>query len=175
MYLQYDIYDSPVPASFLRAAPPIPPGSALPSSPDRNHALQLDEYMALVLTSEISHRTNSVVHGGTLEIETLDDQHITLDVVAKTAFSSHRRDSLKHEYSIYHLLASKGVKGIPTVLGLFNDIEDGPSLLVTTNAGLPIPDENKVISAAARYVSSVYCFRAIFSKGYQAGRIYYQL
>ena len=66
--------------------------------------------MTLVLSSELAHGAT-----GTQE------EHVfqVLDVVAKLAFTDEdQRERLKHEFSIYCHLASKGVKNIPMLLGL---------------------------------------------------------
>jgi len=46
---------------------------------------------------------------------------------------------------MYRHLDSKGVKGIPTVLGLFVDPEDGPSALVLTHGGESIFNRSQEI------------------------------
>ena len=143
MYLQFGIYDSPVPATFVRAIPsPFVKPAPLMSS---------NEYMTLVLSSELAQGATGVVHGGTLEMETLE-QRISLDIVAKLAFGEDQRENLKHEFSTYCHLASKGVKNLPTLLGLFEDVEDGALALLLTPAGVPIVNKGQ-LSASAQYAS----------------------
>jgi hypothetical protein len=130
MYLQFSIYDSPAPAPFGRVIPP-PLVNPTPS-------MSPNEYMTLALSSELAQGAIGVVHGGRLEMETLE-QRIFLDVVAKLAFSEDQQEHLKHEFSIYCHLASKGAKDIPTLLGTFEDVEDGALALLLTPAGVPVP------------------------------------
>ncbi len=64
LYLQYDIYDSPIPASFLRSAPPIMAHTRRPFSPRALHSYGLEECLTIVLTSEIGQGATGVVHRG---------------------------------------------------------------------------------------------------------------
>ena len=103
----------------------------------------------LVITSEIAEGAIGVVHGGVLEIES-SGPCLFLDVVVKLAFTYRQQDSLKHEYSIYQHLVSKRVRGIPTPLGLFNSLGDGPSALLMTHSSVRI--DSGMLSTAARSV-----------------------
>ena len=143
MYLRFAIYDSPVPATFVRV---IPPPFVNPTP-----AIFPNEYMTLVFSSELAQGATGVVHGGTLEMETVE-LHTFLDVVAKLAFSEDRREHIRHEFSIYRHLVSKGVKNIPTLLGLFKDVEDGALALLLTPAGVPVVNKGQ-LSASAKYAS----------------------
>jgi len=73
IYLQYDVYDSPVPSSFLRSAPPIVADPKFPTPPLSTRAISTyapEECLTIVLTSEIGRGTTGVVHHGTLKLET---------------------------------------------------------------------------------------------------------
>jgi hypothetical protein len=140
IHFQYGIYNSPIPAPFIRAVPVISHVLATPSapsSPQRRQVLQATERLLLVVTSEIATGATGVVHGGTLEVE-LPGQCLTLEVVSKFAFTDQQQEDLAHEHSIYRYLISKGVTGIATPLGLFNSFEDGPSALLMTYNGIPL-------------------------------------
>src|SRR6266566_3220064 len=95
LYLRYDIYDSQVPASFLRSAPSIMTHtrSQTPFSPRAPQSCGLEDCLTIVLTSEIGRGVTGVVHRGTLELEICDGV-MPLDVVVKLAFSSEQRDAL---------------------------------------------------------------------------------
>jgi hypothetical protein len=143
VYLRFGIYDSPVPATFVRVTPPpfVKPTPLM--SPNG--------CMTLVVSSELAQGATGVVHGGTLEMKTLE-QRISLDIVAKLAFGEDQRENLKHEFSTYCHLTSKGVKNIPTLLGLFEDVEDGALALLLTPAGVPIVNKGQ-LSTSAQYAS----------------------
>ena len=66
MHFQYGIYDSPVPAAFIRAVAPLP---TPPPSSQRRRVFQAAERLVLVITSEIGTGVTGVVHSGTLEVE----------------------------------------------------------------------------------------------------------
>jgi hypothetical protein len=71
LYLQYGIYNSPIPAVFVRSAPSITTGtrvSAPPLCPRAISSSQLKDCLTIVLTSEVGRGTTGVVHRGTLEV-----------------------------------------------------------------------------------------------------------
>jgi len=151
--LQYDMYDSPTPAAFLRSAAAI-------TEDRRNSALlyprdianyRAEDCHSVTLVSEIGRGATGVVHRGMLDVES-SCGFMTLGVVVKLAFDKEQRVALKNEYEIYRLLRSKRiVNGIATVLGLFDDFEGGPSALVMLDAGESLGPERS-LSAAERWV-----------------------
>jgi hypothetical protein len=153
LYLQYGIYDSAVPASFLRSAPSITAHTQCTYSlpfPRAVHSYGLEECLTIVLTSEIGHGTTGVVHRGILKPE-LWDNVMPLDVVVKLAFNSEQRDALKSEYEVYRCLKSKGVhQGIARALGIFDDCEDCACALVLLYAGVPISEFPSKLSVSDR-------------------------
>jgi hypothetical protein len=104
IYLQYDVYDSPIPSSFLRSAP-IMANPKFPTPPLSSQAISTygpEECMIIiVLTSEIGRGTTSVVHRGTLKLET-SGLYAPLDVVVKLGFDNEQQD--RSEYEVYHSL-----------------------------------------------------------------------
>ena len=134
MHFSYGIYSSPVPAAFTRVLALM---ATPPPSPQLQRVPQADE-LVLVITSEIGTGAIGIVHGGTLEVK-LSGQLVSLDIVAKLAFSRYQKERLAHEYEIYLYLSSKHIRGIPTLLGLFTSIDgDGPSALLLTYNGVSI-------------------------------------
>ncbi|KAK2467451.1 hypothetical protein APHAL10511_000306 [Amanita phalloides] len=107
LYLQYGVYDSPIPASFLRSAPQIMARTKCPFSPRAIRTCGPEECMTIVLTSELGRGATGVVHRGTLNLD-LQGVAMALDVVVKLAFDTEQRDALKSEYKIYRHLRSKG-------------------------------------------------------------------
>jgi hypothetical protein len=155
LYLRYGVYDSPVPATFIRSAPSIWPISqhlTSPTSPDIIDSALLEDYLSIVLTSEIGKGGTGVVLGGNLEVEATNGC-VPLDVVVKLAFTHVQQDLLRNEYEIYHQLYSRGVvKGIPTAFGFFNDYEGGPSALIMSFAGVSLATEPKQLLFYEQYV-----------------------
>ena len=136
--LRYDIYDSLIPASFLRSAPSIMAYTSPPFSPRAIHSCGLEDCLTIILTSEIGQGVTGVVHRGTLEPE-LCDGVMPLDVVVKLAFDSEQRDALRSEYEVYHHLKSKEVhQGIATALGIFDDYEGCACALVLLYEGITL-------------------------------------
>ena len=152
LYLQYGVYDSPIPASFIRSAPPL--------SPQAIHTYTPNECLSIVLTSEIGQGATGKVHRGTLKLNN-EDRFVPLDVVVKLAFNSQQWDMLRTEYKTYHHLQSKGVvRGLTTTLGFFDDTEDGPCALVMLYAGDSLFDKPEcILSVSDWYVSQTWaCF-----------------
>ncbi|KAF7330686.1 RIO-like kinase [Mycena sanguinolenta] len=61
-------------------------------------------------------------------------------IVAKAAYQSLASDRLLHEFAVYDLL--RGLQGvvIPSLFGLYRNLDDGSSILVTSYAGLTLED-----------------------------------
>ncbi|EDR15291.1 uncharacterized protein LACBIDRAFT_301371 [Laccaria bicolor S238N-H82] len=164
MYLQYDVYDSPVPASFIRSLSlPMPPNCPSSLSSPRNHTHGLDECITVVLTSEIGRGATGVALRGTLTPENMEGAG-ALDVVVKLAFDDEERDSLKKEYNLYLHLRSEGVqRGITPIIGFFDDDADGLACaLVMLYAGVPISDLGRNLTAteckaALSTLESIHC------------------
>ncbi|KAK2459413.1 hypothetical protein APHAL10511_008568 [Amanita phalloides] len=99
LYLRYGIYDSPVPATFLRSTS-IMAHTRGPTPPFTLRGIRTcgpEECMTIVITSEIGHGATGVVHRSTLELD----------------------------LEVYRRLRSKEVcRGIATTLGYFDDSED---------------------------------------------------
>lgn len=77
-----------------------------------------------------------MVHRATLELVTADRSTYAYDAVIKLAFSTEQQGRLRHEYSIFaHLTRSGVISGIPTVLGLFEDMEGGPLVMIMNYGG----------------------------------------
>jgi hypothetical protein len=62
-------------------------------------------------------------------------QEWCIRVVAKTAFTSDAKEALKHEAAVYESFREAKVNGVPTLLGLFDDLDDSIHVLVTTDVG----------------------------------------
>jgi hypothetical protein len=160
LFLQYGIYDSSNPSTFIRSLPtgqaPIP----LPSREIvRSH--KLEECLTVVLKSEIGHGATDEVLRGTLEVEA-SEGCVLLDVAVKLALSSEQCAALRNEYAAYQQLRLKAVtSGITAPLGLFYDVdpEGGPSALVMPYAGVPLHEMPELILPYShRCVTIVYYY-----------------
>lgn len=83
---------------------------------------------------------------------------ILLDIAVKFALTSGQRDALRNEYEVYRVLRLNGIcTGITIPLGLFDDIEGGPSILVMPFKGSPITPMHELDSPSShRYVGFFY-------------------
>ncbi|KAF9464919.1 hypothetical protein BDZ94DRAFT_1307629 [Collybia nuda] len=105
--MQYGVYNSPSPSYFLRSG-----------------RLQSDNTVPLGL-----------VHEATLKYLADGGKVCSMSVVVKFSLEPDRQKRLRHEYTIYEHLASSHVKGVPHVIGLFEDHNSDMLALVMTHAG----------------------------------------
>ena len=152
LYLQYGVYDSPVPSTFVRCGPI---GQAIPlPSYETVKNYQLEECLTIVLTSEIGKGATGDVLRGTLEVEA--STCVSLDVAVKLALARRQRDALRNEYKIYHRLRSSGVTaGIITPLGLFDEVEDGACALVMPYVGIPLAEMPELVLPISHQCSAI--------------------
>lgn len=159
LYLQYDIYDSPRPSTFIRASPN---GDTVPRpSPQTVQNYCLEECLSIVLKSEIGHGATGQVLRGTLSVEGSKSASVLLDIVVKLALGSERGNALRNEYKIYHLMKKSGITtGIIFPLGLFDEVEGGASALVMPYVGTPLATRPEfVLSPSYQCSTFSYYFR----------------
>lgn len=137
VYLDYGVYGSSTPTSLFRLEPSSPPlrNSDPPLPPKAKRSYSPHEYITLIVGRNFAYGATGIIHDAKLELKTKDGQLLVHDVVVKLAFDPTHRQKLWHEYSIYHRLASKGVSGILTAVGVYESKEDGVSALVMTRGG----------------------------------------
>ena len=155
LFLQYGIYDSTNPSTFIRSLPTGQAPNPLPSR-ETIRSYKLKECLTIVLKSEIGHGATGKVLRGTLEVEA-SVGCVLLDVAVKLALSSEQCTALRNEYATYHQLRLKAVtSGITAPLGLFYDVhpEGGPSALVMPYAGVPLDEKpGLILPYSHRYVA----------------------
>lgn len=105
-----------------------------------------DSHLLLVLTSRLGHGAMGVTHGGF--VHTKKHRHPTLKIAAKLAFTDEQQEDVAYEHTVYAHLKSKGVRGIPTVYGIFHDaeLEKGPSCLLMSHAGISLRNRNPFLN-----------------------------
>ncbi|KAF5369652.1 hypothetical protein D9615_010246 [Tricholomella constricta] len=121
--LRYGVYNSPAPASFVR------------SKTRRKTRYKSDEYLSIILTSEIASGATGVAHVAELKV-LVAGRTLSSAAVVKLAFEPEQIQRLRHEFSIFQHLKSRGVvEGIPFIFGLFEDVETDALALVMTHVG----------------------------------------
>jgi hypothetical protein len=147
------MYDTGHPELFLRAPPPNSDDDETPlaSTPIPELAVSQDASLLLFLNSELGHGNTGVVHGGVLEIQT-EAKRSRLPIAAKFSFSDDQRERLQCEWSALVHLTSQGVKGIPTLLGIFHNpkVPTGPLCLLTRHVGVSLRKSRTSITSAQR-------------------------
>jgi len=131
---------SEAPAVFMRMAPALHADiDPLPSTTGRQLGSQKKEYKPnMYISAEIMERVGKGAIGVAYraKIRYLADSVMEWDAVIKLAFFPHQKKQLRHEYSVYESLSASHVNGIPSVLGLFEDVmTDGPLGLVMNYGG----------------------------------------
>lgn len=119
---------------------------ALRSPPKQHLASKSFSNATVVLTSDLGEGGTGIVHGGQLFVNTGGDE-VALNIAVKLSFNNDQQDMLRDEYLCLSELHSRGVAGIPTVLGYYDSIdENGPTMLVMLNAGVDLDDNKRLIS-----------------------------
>ena len=165
LHFFYDIYDSPHPATFHRifdepkeaagpAEPPTPPPS--PGRETTPPSERIEPSVHITVHSELRPGSTGIVHIGTMAV---DPSGPTAKVAVKLAFSRDEKSQLMNEHRVYSHLHSRGVEGIPRVIGLFVDEEpllgaEGPHALVMTYAGVSLFRRYKLASDSVKLVVS---------------------
>ncbi|KAJ7173339.1 hypothetical protein C8R46DRAFT_1082510 [Mycena filopes] len=173
--IQYGVYDSPVPASFIRSAPSLAGLSmdapfTLP--PVKRHYHE-SEYITLTLTSELGSGATGIAHAAILHVTTKDGKTLEEDVVVKVAFLAEQQQRMRHEYETYRRLAKFSVEGVPKIFGLFDDLEGGTVVLVMSPCGdclwklRPNPKDTKVTLSPEQRAQFIAILQDIHRAGVQ--------
>jgi hypothetical protein len=121
-----EVYNSPAPSSFLRV------GSSLL----HEKTSKPQDYMMVTLDFELGTGATGTAHTATLELPGSDGKtHTTDNAVVKLAFDDNQRERLRHELSIYEHLKGLNVRGVPMIIGLFQDLETSTLALIMNNVG----------------------------------------
>jgi hypothetical protein len=161
LYFRYGVYDSPIPSTFLRqpVKPEFDEYRMYPRQANANaHHLEEDRNCTIILTSEAHSESERTVHFGTLGIDT--EGSPMLSVAVKVASVDYERKRLRKEHNIYSHLHAQGVKGIPTVLGFFDDFDEEASCLVMLHCGRPLSDMKALIPSSTQYVNTFLIYAA---------------
>jgi hypothetical protein len=136
LHLHYDIYDTISPELFLRTSFASSGDDDTPHPPIHETDVSQNTVLLLFLNSELGHGNTGVVHGGILEIQT-EDRTLRQPIAAKLSFSDEQRERLQDEWLVLTHLASQGVEGIPTLLGMFHNpnVATGPLCLLMGHVG----------------------------------------
>ncbi|KAJ7065562.1 hypothetical protein C8F01DRAFT_1366523 [Mycena amicta] len=137
-HLQYDIYHSRAPASFIRANLCLEHGKGrkLGKIPSIKRAYKPHEYFEIILGSQLGDGAVGIVHGAMARVTTKDGETLVEEnLVVKLAFRHQPQERMRYEYKVYTRLAEHGVTGVPKVYGLFEDLEGGAIALLMSNCG----------------------------------------
>ncbi|KAJ7065533.1 hypothetical protein C8F01DRAFT_1366508 [Mycena amicta] len=137
-HLQYDIYHSRAPASFIRATPCLEHGKGRKPGkvPSIKRAYKPHEYFEIILGSKLGDGAVGIVHGAMARVTTKDGETLVEEnLVVKLAFRHQPQERMRYEYTVYTRLAEHCVTGVPKVYGLFEDLEGGAIALLMSNCG----------------------------------------
>ncbi|KAG6823554.1 hypothetical protein H0H93_003437, partial [Arthromyces matolae] len=94
--------------------------------------------MSVVLTSKLATGAIGDAHYAQIEL-LINGCARRTSAVVKLALQKQEIDYMRHEFTIYQHLYKCGVtKGIPSVLGFFEDIESGAAALIMSYVGKSI-------------------------------------
>jgi hypothetical protein len=88
---------------------------------------------SLCLTQKLGTGTIGEAWRGVFSVEL--ESKTVLDVVAKVGWFKDSPEHFRREAKIYDILQKQDLKGVPVLIGLFDDISDRVPILVTTYAG----------------------------------------
>ena len=137
--------NSPSPAAFIRRGRGIAPG--IPCSnialwksktEPRAEEYQAHKYFELYLAPDFNSGATGQVHRATIRMTLLGGRLLSSPAIVKVAFHDLQRERLRHEYIVYKHLADKGVESVASIYGLFEDIDDGSSALIMSDAGISL-------------------------------------
>ncbi|KII83381.1 hypothetical protein PLICRDRAFT_180463 [Plicaturopsis crispa FD-325 SS-3] len=152
MHFKYDLYDTVNPGIFFRGIrlnSAVDTSSPPPTTPVTRFSK--DDRILLVLTSELGEGAVGVVHGGVVRVESSHRKTTELKIAAKLAFTPRQQKALIHEMEVYKRLSSKGVEGVPKILGEWHDADEGgPSCVIMSHAGLSLRDRGGKITPEQR-------------------------
>ncbi|KAF9556378.1 kinase-like protein [Agrocybe pediades] len=165
--LNYGIYCSPAPATFLRLTPSCVPGLSRDFRPSSKTKFRSTEYMDFTLLEPIGEGAVGVVHQATVSLTLANGQVMRHRVIVKLAFTREQREKLRHEYEVYSHLAKVGhVEGIVEVHGLFEDPDSSTLALVMEDGGQSLSQLNEVEVDRANKVTGddrMSCLKALKS------------
>ncbi|KAJ7689584.1 hypothetical protein B0H17DRAFT_1134917 [Mycena rosella] len=130
IYVNYGIFNSSGPASFVHTIPSLVAGPAKSAY----NIDDIDEYFDISPDSEISAGAAGIAHEATLRVTSTDGGPL-LENVVKVAFLAEQQKRMRHEHAIYRHMAESHVKGIPEVYGIFEDLEGGAMVLIMSACG----------------------------------------
>ncbi|KAF9556317.1 hypothetical protein CPC08DRAFT_752574 [Agrocybe pediades] len=145
--LDYDIFCSPAPSSFVRVEPPCLPGPPEPVSKGRSRRqtgprfpikprCEAHKYAVLTLEDQVGSGAVGVVHPALVNMKLSSGETLQATLMLKLAFTEAQKKKLRNEYRIYSRVAEKSVvEGIVGVHGLFSDPESGALALLMDFGG----------------------------------------
>ncbi|KAJ7654623.1 hypothetical protein DFH06DRAFT_1474522 [Mycena polygramma] len=169
--LEYGIYNSITPSSFLRSGPSLFP-DVFPKPPRRSKASYAPtEYVTVTLGPVLNSGATGVIHQAALELNTRDGQVLTQNIVVKLALHSDQQERMRHEFSVYKRLAASKVSGIPKIFGLFDDIEGAASLMIMNHCGRSLAQTHLLEDKTNVHVSAAEkaAFLAVIDAIHKAG------
>ncbi|KAF4623677.1 hypothetical protein D9613_001512 [Agrocybe pediades] len=151
--LDYDVYCSPAPSTFLRIGPACVsrPAAAkghsqsrpMPRFPVKSRC-EAHEYALLTLAKPIGSGAVGVAHPAFLTLKLKSGDTLEASLVLKLAFTAEQKAGLRNEYRIYSRLAERSiVNGILTVYDLFSDPESGTLGLLMDYGGESLYSRSK--------------------------------
>ncbi|PPQ71945.1 hypothetical protein CVT26_007174, partial [Gymnopilus dilepis] len=158
--LEYGAYCSPVASSFVRTKPTCLSGYApMPiTKEDKERARQthfgITERFSLTLKEPLGRGAIGIVHPAIVEVTLQSGEIVKHNLVLKLAFTAEQQEGLENEYRIYNYLSrKKGVKGIPTVHGVFRDPELDVLAMLMSDAGQSLRSREAAKGKEGRKVS----------------------
>ena len=116
--------------------------------------LGITERFSLTLKEPLGRGAIGIVHPAIVEVTLQSGEIVKHNLVLKLAFTAEQQEGLENEYRIYnYLFRKKGVKGIPTVHGVFRDPELDVLAMLMNDAGQSLRSREAAKGKEGRKVS----------------------
>lgn len=151
--LNLDLYKSSQPSSFIRRGPSCLSGfdTEVSDTDAKRRNYRIEETISICLHEEVGSGSTGTVYRGTADLKLNTESSFKCPVIMKMVFHSHYCDiaevnhhhhvvnpkaRLRNEYEIYqHLTRMGAAASIPSIYGLFEDVESNTLALIMSDAG----------------------------------------
>ncbi|KIM39085.1 hypothetical protein M413DRAFT_29653 [Hebeloma cylindrosporum] len=136
--LDYDVFRSPTPSSFIRVTSFVDPFTfrPVPKKLKAKASYAASDYFSLSIWQYLASGAIGTVHRASATFKSVSRTYQYSDLAVKLAFTEANQDDLRYEYAMYRHLAQIGfTEHILRVYGLLQDAETGVLAIVMDYGG----------------------------------------
>ncbi|KIM39071.1 hypothetical protein M413DRAFT_29639 [Hebeloma cylindrosporum] len=170
--LDYDVFRSPTPSSFIRVTSFADPSTLLPPPTElkTKASYTASNYFSLSIEQHLASGSIGIVHRASATFKSGSRTYKYSNLAVKLAFTEENQRKLRYEYGIYRHLAHHGVtENILRVYGLFQDAETGVLAIVMDYGGTSLVNRKVKGSAISCSEEEKFAFSEALKKLHAAG------